>query len=75
MKLLRLGNRYHNNLHAADVLQTTHWFISQSGLKVKFSNFCCCVVVVVVFGGDVVVDIVAVADIVVVVVDVVSNHS
>ena len=32
--MARLGNRYHNNLHAADVLQTTHWFISQSGLKV-----------------------------------------
>ena len=32
----RLGNRYHNNLHASDVLQTTHWFISQSGLKVDF---------------------------------------
>jgi len=27
------GNPYHNNLHAADVLQTTHWMISQSGLK------------------------------------------
>ena len=27
------GNPYHNNLHAADVLQTTHWMISQTGLK------------------------------------------
>lgn len=30
----RNSNPYHNNLHAADVLQTTHWFISQAGLKV-----------------------------------------
>merc|ERR1719245_803401 len=27
------GNPYHNNLHAADVLQSTHWIISQTGLK------------------------------------------
>ncbi|XP_023342142.1 calcium/calmodulin-dependent 3',5'-cyclic nucleotide phosphodiesterase 1A isoform X2 [Eurytemora carolleeae] len=27
------SNPYHNNLHASDVLQTTHWFISQTGLK------------------------------------------
>jgi len=27
------GNPYHNNIHAADVLQTTHWMISQTGLK------------------------------------------
>ena len=27
------GNPYHNNLHATDVLQTTHWMISQTGLK------------------------------------------
>ena len=33
--MFRNGNPYHNNLHAADVLQTTHWFISQAGLKVK----------------------------------------
>merc|ERR1719193_1194499 len=26
----RNGNPYHNNLHASDVLQTTHWFISQT---------------------------------------------
>ena len=29
------GNPYHNNIHAADVLQTTHWMISQTGLKVS----------------------------------------
>ena len=34
--MFRNGNPYHNNLHAADVLQTTHWFISQAGLKVTF---------------------------------------
>ena len=27
------GNPYHNNLHATDVLQTTHWLISQTGVK------------------------------------------
>lgn len=26
------GNPYHNNMHACDVLQTTHYFISQTGL-------------------------------------------
>jgi len=29
------GNPYHNNLHACDVLQTTHYFISQTGLAVS----------------------------------------
>ena len=29
------ANPYHNNLHACDVLQTTHYFISQTGLSVK----------------------------------------
>ena len=33
----RNSNPYHNNLHAADVLQTTHWFVSQAGLKVMQS--------------------------------------
>ena len=27
------SNSYHNNLHACDVLQTTHWFIKKTGLK------------------------------------------
>ena len=36
IEMFRNGNPYHNNLHAADVLQTTHWFISQAGLKVIF---------------------------------------
>ena len=31
----RNGNPYHNNLHAADVLQTTNWFITQAGFKVN----------------------------------------
>ena len=30
----RNGNPYHNNVHAADVLQTTNWFLTQTGLKV-----------------------------------------
>ena len=34
IEMFRNGNPYHNNLHASDVLQTTHWFISQAGLKV-----------------------------------------
>lgn len=29
------NNPYHNNLHACDVLQTTHYFISQTGLAVS----------------------------------------
>ena len=29
----RYGNPYHNNLHAADVLQSCHWIISQTGLR------------------------------------------
>ena len=29
------GNPYHNNLHACDVLQTTNYFISQTGLSVS----------------------------------------
>jgi len=29
----RNGNPYHNNLHATDVLQTTHWLISQTGVQ------------------------------------------
>ena len=29
------GNPYHNNLHACDVLQTVHYFISQTGLAVS----------------------------------------
>ena len=32
------GNPYHNNLHAADVLQSTHWIISQTGLKEWMSD-------------------------------------
>ena len=36
--MFRNGNPYHNNLHASDVLQTTHWFISQAGLKVIQSS-------------------------------------
>ena len=31
------GNPYHNNMHACDVLQTTHYFISQTGLAVSLS--------------------------------------
>jgi hypothetical protein len=27
------SNPYHNNIHASDVLQSTHWFISQTGIK------------------------------------------
>ena len=34
------GNPYHNNMHACDVLQTTHYFISQTGLAV--SSFALC---------------------------------
>ena len=34
-KCFRNCNPYHNNLHAADVLQTTHWFLAQAGLKVN----------------------------------------
>jgi len=34
----RNSNPYHNNLHAADVLQTTHWFISQGGLRSWLSD-------------------------------------
>ena len=30
------ANPYHNNLHACDVLQTTHYFISQTGLSVRY---------------------------------------
>ena len=29
------GNPYHNNMHACDVLQTTHYFISRTGLAVS----------------------------------------
>ena len=29
------GNPYHNNMHACDVLQTTHYFISQTGVAVS----------------------------------------
>ena len=32
------GNPYHNNLHATDVLQTTHWLISNTGLKEWLSD-------------------------------------
>ena len=32
------GNPYHNNLHATDVLQTTHWLISQTGVKERLSD-------------------------------------
>ena len=32
------GNPYHNNLHATDVLQTTHWLISQTGVKDRLSD-------------------------------------
>ena len=38
IEMFRNGNPYHNNLHASDVLQTTHWFISQAGLKVIQSS-------------------------------------
>ena len=34
----RNGNPYHNNLHATDVLQTTHWLISQTGVKDRLSD-------------------------------------
>ena len=34
----RNGNPYHNNLHATDVLQTTHWLISQTGVKERLSD-------------------------------------
>jgi calcium/calmodulin-dependent 3',5'-cyclic nucleotide phosphodiesterase len=27
------SNPYHNNLHASDVLQTTHWFVTQTGIQ------------------------------------------
>ena len=27
------ANPYHNNLHASDVLQSTHWFVTQTGIK------------------------------------------
>ena len=33
------ANPYHNNLHACDVLQTTHYFISQTGLSVNKNVF------------------------------------
>ena len=33
------GNPYHNNMHACDVLQTTHYFISQTGLAVSISLY------------------------------------
>ena len=33
MTICSNGAPYHNNLHAADVLQTTHCCISQTGLK------------------------------------------
>lgn len=29
------GNPYHNHMHACDVLQTVHYFISQTGLAVS----------------------------------------
>ena len=29
------GNPYHNHMHACDVLQTVHYFISQTGLSVS----------------------------------------
>ncbi len=29
------GNPYHNHMHACDVLQTVHYFISESGLAVR----------------------------------------
>ena len=29
------GNPYHNHMHACDVLQTVHYFISQTGLVVR----------------------------------------
>lgn len=35
---VRNKNPYHNNLHAADVLQTTFWFITQTGLKSILSD-------------------------------------
>lgn len=34
---LRYGNPYHNNLHAADVAQTVHYMLCQTGLMVSFS--------------------------------------
>ena len=30
------GNPYHNHMHACDVLQTVHYFISQTGLSVSY---------------------------------------
>ena len=33
------GNPYHNNMHACDVLQTTHYFICQTGLAVSNPPF------------------------------------
>lgn len=32
---LRYGNPYHNNLHAADVAQTVHYMLCQTGLMVR----------------------------------------
>lgn len=34
---LRYGNPYHNNLHAADVAQTVHYMLCQTGLMVSIS--------------------------------------
>ena len=32
------SNPYHNNLHASDVLQTTHWFLTQTGIHTWLSD-------------------------------------
>lgn len=32
------GNPYHNNMHACDVVQTVHYFISQSGIGVRITK-------------------------------------
>ena len=33
------SNPYHNLVHAADVTQTTHWLVSQTGLFVSVVTF------------------------------------
>jgi hypothetical protein len=32
------GNPYHNHMHACDVLQTVHYFISETGLAVSYDR-------------------------------------
>ena len=34
-------NPYHNNVHAADVLQTVHYMLYQAGIMVSMIHHCC----------------------------------